>query len=81
MTLAEEGIVLIPDFLPPPVFAAVQAEFRSALDHASTLRLEKTATSHVFVQYEDSSRRAGRFEEGVIDHDYVTVWPTIPISP
>jgi hypothetical protein len=74
-TLAEEGIVVIPEFLPAPVFAAVQAEFRRALEHVSTLRLEKTATSHVFVQYEDASRRMGRFEEGVIDHDYVTVWP------
>ena len=74
-TLAEEGIVVIPEFLPAPVFEAVQAEFRRALDHASTLPLEKTATSHVFVRYEDSSRRVGRFEEGAIDHDYVTIVP------
>ncbi len=33
-TLAEEGIVVIPEFLPAPVFEAVQAEFRRALDHA-----------------------------------------------
>jgi len=75
VTLAEEGIVVIPEFLPAPVFAAVQAEFRRALEHAATVRLEKTATHRVFVQYEDASRRIGRFEEGVIDHDYVAVWP------
>ena len=75
LTLAEQGIVVIPDFLPAPLFAGVQAEFRRALDHLATLRLEKTATSHVFVQYEDSSRRMGRYEEGVIDHHYVTVLP------
>jgi len=74
-TLAEDGIVVIPEFLPVPLFEAVQAEFRGALEHASTLRLEKTATSHVFVRYEDSSRRMGRFEEGAIDHDYVTIMP------
>jgi ectoine hydroxylase-related dioxygenase (phytanoyl-CoA dioxygenase family) len=74
-TLAEEGIVVIPEFLPVPLFDAVRAEFRRALEHASTLRLEKTVTSHVAVQYEDSSKRVGRFEEGVIDHDYVTVMP------
>ena len=73
--LAEEGIVVIPEFLPVPMFDGVQAEFRRALEHASTLPLEKTTTSHVFVRYEDSSRRAGRFEEGVIDHDYVTIMP------
>jgi hypothetical protein len=75
VTLAEEGIVVIPDFLPAPLFDAVQAEFRRALEHASTLQLEKTTTSHVFVRYEDSSRRMGRFEEGAIDHDYVTIVP------
>ena len=75
VTLAREGIVVIPDFLPAAVFAAVQEEFRRALEYASTLRLEKTVTTHVSVQYEDSSRRMGRFEEGVIDHDYVTVLP------
>ena len=74
-TLADEGIVIIPDFLPAPVFADVQAEFRRALERASTSRLEKTATSHVFVQYEDSSKRVGRFEEGAIDHDYAIVMP------
>ena len=75
VTLAEEGIVVIPDFLPSPVFAAVQVEFRRALEQAASVRLEKTTTTHVAVQYEDSSKRMGRFEEGVIDHDYVTVLP------
>jgi hypothetical protein len=74
-TLAEEGIVIIPEFLPLPLFDAVRAEFRGALEHASTLPLEKTATSHVFVRYEDASRRMGRFEEGTIDHNYVTIMP------
>lgn len=74
-TLAEDGIVVIPQFLPVPLFDAVRTEFHRALEHASTLPLEKTATSHVFIRYEDSSRRMGRFEEGAIDHDYVTIMP------
>ena len=74
-TLSEEGIVVIPEFLSPALFDDVRAEFRRAFEHASTLRLEKTVTSHVAVQYEDSSKRFGRFEEGVIDHDYVIVMP------
>jgi len=50
-TLAEEGIVVIPEFLPAPVFEAVQAEFRRALDHAVALarRYDSTITvMHVF---------------------------------
>lgn len=74
-TLAEEGIVVIPDFLPAPLFEAVRAEFHRALEHASTVQLEKTTTSHVFVRYEDASRRMGLFEEGAIDHPYVTLKP------